>query len=147
MAMTMMFEQVVETVRQFSPEQREMLADLMHRKIEASRHEIAKDARESLTAFRSGQFKVQSAKAVQRASGICERSGMRREIVLTPKFVRRNKKLQKNIEDTLEQMQENIFSASLSTHKLSGALEGLRACGCGYDLSDRVFAGTEFCCC
>lgn len=65
---------------------------------------------------------------------------MRREIVLTPKFrrafrkfVRRNKKLQKNIEDTLEQMQEDIFSASLSTHKLSGALEGLRACGCGYD--------------
>jgi addiction module RelE/StbE family toxin len=65
---------------------------------------------------------------------------MRRDIVLTPKFrrafrkfVRRNKKLQTNIEETLEQMQEDIFSASLSTHKLSGTLEGLRACSCGYD--------------
>jgi len=65
---------------------------------------------------------------------------MRREIILTPKFkrafrkfVRRNKKIQKDIEDTLEQMQEDIFSTSLSTHKLSGTLEGLRACSCGYD--------------
>lgn len=65
---------------------------------------------------------------------------MRRELVLTPKFkrafrkfVRRNAKLQKRIENTLTQMQEDVFAASLSTHKLSGALEGLRACSCGYD--------------
>jgi mRNA interferase YafQ len=65
---------------------------------------------------------------------------MRRELVVTPKFkrafskfVRRDKKLLKSIEMTLEQMQEDIFSSSLNTHKLSGTLEGLRACSCGYD--------------
>ena len=65
---------------------------------------------------------------------------MRRELVLTPKFkrafrklVRRNTRLQKRIEDTLIKMQEDIFAASLGTHKLSGTLEGLRACSCGYD--------------
>lgn len=31
------------------------------------------------------------------------------------------------------QMQEDVFAASLGTHKLSGTLEGLRACSCGYD--------------
>jgi mRNA interferase YafQ len=31
------------------------------------------------------------------------------------------------------QMQEDVFAASLGTHKLSGTLEGLRVCGCGYD--------------
>jgi len=31
------------------------------------------------------------------------------------------------------QMEEDVFTASLSTHKLSGTLEGLRACSCGYD--------------
>jgi len=65
---------------------------------------------------------------------------MRRELVVTPKFkrsfrkfVRRNARLQKRIEDTLMQMQEDVFAASLGTHKLSGTLEGLRACGCGYN--------------
>ena len=65
---------------------------------------------------------------------------MRRELVLTPKFKRafrkfvgRNARLQKRIEDTLMQIQEDVFAASLGTHKLSGTLEGLRACGCGYD--------------
>ena len=65
---------------------------------------------------------------------------MRRELVLTPKFkrafrkfVRRNARLQKCIEDALAQMQEDVFMASLSTHKLSGTLKGLRACSCGYD--------------
>lgn len=65
---------------------------------------------------------------------------MKRKLVLTPKFkrsfssfVRRNRKLQQEIEKVLEQMEEDIFSASLNTHKLSGTLEGLRACSCGYD--------------
>ena len=31
------------------------------------------------------------------------------------------------------QMQEDVFAESLGTHKLSGTLEGLRACSCGYD--------------
>jgi mRNA interferase YafQ len=65
---------------------------------------------------------------------------MKRELVLTPKFkrafrkfVRRNTRLQKHIEDTLLQMQEDVFATSLGAHKLSGTLEGLRACSCGYD--------------
>jgi mRNA-degrading endonuclease YafQ of YafQ-DinJ toxin-antitoxin module len=66
---------------------------------------------------------------------------MRRELVLTPKFmrafkkfVRRDARLQKRIEEALVQMQKDVFASSLSTHKLSGPLEGLRACSCGYDL-------------
>ena len=65
---------------------------------------------------------------------------MKRELVLTPKFkrafrkfVRRDARLQKYVEDTLIQMQEDVFTASLGAHKLSGTLEGLRACSCGYD--------------
>ncbi len=49
------------------------------------------------------------------------------------KFVRRNAKLKECIEASLIQMEEDVFEASLSTHKLSGKLKGLRACSCGYD--------------
>ncbi len=63
--MTMTFEQVVETVRQFPDEQREMLVDLIRGwRTEARRREIARDAQESLAAFRSGQLDPQSAQAV-----------------------------------------------------------------------------------
>jgi mRNA-degrading endonuclease YafQ of YafQ-DinJ toxin-antitoxin module len=75
---------------------------------------------------------------------------MRRELVLTPKFKRafrkfvgRNARLQKRIEDTLMQMQEDVFAASLGTHKLSGTLEGLRALRPAflvYRLTSPVFA-------
>lgn len=65
---------------------------------------------------------------------------MKRELVLTPKFkrafrkiARRDARLQRRIEDTLLQMQEDVFAPSLGTHKLSGGLEGLRACACDYD--------------
>lgn len=47
-----------------------------------------------------------------------------RELVLTPKFKRvfrkfviRNKKLQKRIEDTLLQMNMDVFAPHLGTHK------------------------------
>jgi mRNA interferase YafQ len=73
---------------------------------------------------------------------------MKRELVLTPKFKRafrklvgRNARLQKRIEDTLMQMQEDVFAPSLSTHKLSGTLEGFRACSCGHDC--RIVFSTE----
>lgn len=49
------------------------------------------------------------------------------------KFVTRNSKLQKRIEKTLQQMQENVFSAQLGTHSLKGKLLGLKSCSCGYD--------------
>ena len=48
-------------------------------------------------------------------------------------FVRRNPALQQEIENTLCQMQDDVFAPSLGTHKLSGPLLGLRACSCGYD--------------
>lgn len=63
-----------------------------------------------------------------------------RQLVLTPKFkrafrkfVKRQPKLQKRIENSLKQMQLDVFSANLSTHKLSGELFGFWACSCGYD--------------
>jgi len=63
-----------------------------------------------------------------------------RPLVLTPKFkrayrkfARRDKKLQRHIDDTLRQMEQDVFVPSLSAHKLSGTLIGLWACSCGYD--------------
>jgi addiction module RelE/StbE family toxin len=63
-----------------------------------------------------------------------------RPLVLTPKFrrafrkfVKRNADLQKRIEDTLEQMEADVFAPNLGTHKLSGNLDGLQSCSCGYD--------------
>lgn len=63
-----------------------------------------------------------------------------RQLVLTPKFKRsfrkfvlRNSKLQERIENTLQQMQEDVFLPGLSTHSLQGELSGLKACSCGYD--------------
>ena len=48
--MTMTFEQVVETIRQFPAEQQEMLIDLIRGwRIETRRLEITRDAQESLT--------------------------------------------------------------------------------------------------
>ncbi len=63
MAVAMTFEQVVETVRQCSPEQRGVLSDLMRKwEIEAVRREIAEDAQKSLELFRQGVLQPQSAK-------------------------------------------------------------------------------------
>nr|VFJ61165.1 MAG: hypothetical protein BECKDK2373C_GA0170839_10874 [Candidatus Kentron sp. DK] len=54
-----------------------------------------------------------------------------RELVLTPKFkrvfrkfVNRNRKLQKRMEDTLAQMNKDVFATHLGTHKLDGELSG-----------------------
>jgi len=63
--MAMTFEQVVETTKQFPPEQQEMLIELIRAwRTAARRREIARDAQESLAAFRSGQLEPQSAQAV-----------------------------------------------------------------------------------
>ncbi|MEH2045404.1 type II toxin-antitoxin system RelE/ParE family toxin [Nostoc sp.] len=63
-----------------------------------------------------------------------------RLLVLTPKFkrafrrfVKRNAELQQRIEDTLQQMEADVFAPALGTHKQSGKLEGLQSCSCGYD--------------
>ncbi len=57
-----------------------------------------------------------------------------RELVLTPKFKRAYRKfvkghsnLQERIEETLVQMQLDVFAADLGTHKLEGKLVGLLA--------------------
>ena len=63
--MYMTFDQVVDTVMQFPAEQQEMLVDLIRGwRTENRRLEIARDAQESLAAFRTGQLKPQSAQAV-----------------------------------------------------------------------------------
>lgn len=63
-----------------------------------------------------------------------------RKLALTPKFkrvyskfVRRDRRVQKPIEETLKQMEADVFASNLGTHKLSGKLFGLWACSCGYD--------------
>jgi mRNA-degrading endonuclease YafQ of YafQ-DinJ toxin-antitoxin module len=63
-----------------------------------------------------------------------------RELVLTPKFsrsyrkfVRRNRIMQRRIDETLGQLRNDVFAAHLGAHKLSGELLGLWACSCGYD--------------
>lgn len=63
-----------------------------------------------------------------------------RSLVLTPKFerafrkfVKRNNDLQQRIEDTLQQMEADVFFPSLGTHRLSGKLDGLQSCSCGYN--------------
>ena len=49
------------------------------------------------------------------------------------KFTRFNPDLQNTIEQTIKMMENDLFSASLGTHKLSGKLSGLLSCSCGYD--------------
>ncbi len=63
-----------------------------------------------------------------------------RKLVLTPKFklsfrkfVSRNSQLQKRIENTIQQMEEDVFASQLGTHSLKGKLLGLKSCSCGYD--------------
>ncbi len=63
--MGMTFEQVVESAKQFPAEQQEMLIDLIRGwRTETRCREIARDAQESLAAFRGGQLEPQSAQAV-----------------------------------------------------------------------------------
>lgn len=63
-----------------------------------------------------------------------------RELVITSSFRRayrrltkRDRSLQRRIDNILRQMQLDVFAPSLGTHKLGGALFGLWACSCGYD--------------
>ncbi|EGV16351.1 type II toxin-antitoxin system RelE/ParE family toxin [Thiocapsa marina] len=63
-----------------------------------------------------------------------------RPLVVTPKFrrayrklIKRDRTLQGDIDGVLRNLQADVFSAALGTHKLSGSLLGLWACSCGYD--------------
>ena len=73
-----------------------------------------------------------------------------RKLIATPKFNRalrkftkRNSELRERVQKTLEQMEEDIFAAGLDTHKLSGNLEGISACSCGYDCRILFFLEKE----
>lgn len=60
--MTVTFEEVVETMRDLSPEQQDMLIELLHNwRTQARRREIAHDAELSLAAFRRGEYSPQTA--------------------------------------------------------------------------------------
>jgi hypothetical protein len=61
-------EQAIDTVMQLPPQQQEMLITIInHRRIEERRKEIAKDACESLAAFRAGKLKPQPVQDILRA--------------------------------------------------------------------------------
>ncbi|MBD2281477.1 MULTISPECIES: hypothetical protein [Nostocales] len=49
------------------------------------------------------------------------------------KFIRHDQNLQARIEETLQQMEIDLFAANLATHQLKGEFDGLRACSCRYD--------------
>ncbi len=49
------------------------------------------------------------------------------------KFVRKHSWCQQKLDQALRQMAMDVFAPALETHKLSGKLDGLWACGCGYD--------------
>lgn len=49
------------------------------------------------------------------------------------KFARSNPDLQNRIQQAIIIMENDLFSAKLGTHKLSGKLSGLLSCSCGYD--------------
>ncbi len=58
-------DRALETVMQLSLDQQELLIEIVRqRHIEASRDEIARDAQESIAAFKAGKLKPQSAQAV-----------------------------------------------------------------------------------
>ena len=59
------FDQAINIVDQLPYEQQEMLIDIFRKRlIEADRQRIARDAQDSLSAFRQGQFVVQPADQV-----------------------------------------------------------------------------------
>ena len=60
--MDVTLDHVIDSAMQLPLEQQQMLLEILqNRQIEARRQEIARDAQESLSAFRAGQFKPQTA--------------------------------------------------------------------------------------
>jgi hypothetical protein len=59
---TVTLDQAVDYVMQLTPEQREMLVEILYRRqVEARRREIAEDAGATLAAFRAGEYQPQTA--------------------------------------------------------------------------------------
>jgi len=62
---TITLDQALDAVMQLPPQQQAMLIDIVrHRHIEARRQEIAKGARQSITAFRKGMLNPQPIQAI-----------------------------------------------------------------------------------
>jgi hypothetical protein len=62
---TVTLDQAIDAAMQLPPAQQDMLLEVLRsRRIEARRAEIAANARDSIAAYRSGQFKAQSAETV-----------------------------------------------------------------------------------
>jgi len=62
---TITLDQAIDMAMQLPLEQREMLLQIIRRRdIELRRHEIAKDARASIAAYRAGKINAQSADRV-----------------------------------------------------------------------------------
>ncbi len=58
-------DQALDTAMQLSPEQQDMLLDvLQRRRIEARRYKIAAEARHSVQAFRDGQLRPQQLESI-----------------------------------------------------------------------------------
>lgn len=49
------------------------------------------------------------------------------------RYTRRNRTLRARLDNLLEEITRDPFAQRLDTHKLSGELEGLWSCTCGYD--------------
>ncbi|MEO8428730.1 MAG: hypothetical protein ABI651_16650 [Verrucomicrobiota bacterium] len=61
----MTLDQALDAVNELPSEQREMLAEILHkRKIEERRNEIAASAREAIEAFQAGELRPQPAEQV-----------------------------------------------------------------------------------
>jgi hypothetical protein len=59
---TATLDQALDTAMRLPPELREMLVDILKRRgTDARRQEIAADARRSLTSFRAGEYRAQTA--------------------------------------------------------------------------------------
>ncbi len=50
------------------------------------------------------------------------------------RFLKKRPQLAAAVETTLQLLSQDAFDPRLKTHKLSGNLEGVWACGAGYDL-------------
>ncbi len=62
---TMTLDQAIDAVMQLPPEQQDMLIDIVqHRRAENRRKEIARSAREAITAYRAGELKSQAVSSI-----------------------------------------------------------------------------------
>ena len=64
---TVTLDQAVDYVMQLTPEQREMLVEILYRRqVEARRREMAEDAAAALAAVRAGEYRSQTASEIIR---------------------------------------------------------------------------------